>query len=79
MWWSIWKTIVNGGSQGFRVVLSNLCDEGDVVKVIAMNSHQLPQKGRRMRPIMGHTMHYRRIIITLQPGYFIPPLRKKRI
>ncbi|XLU94317.1 hypothetical protein S245_008669, partial [Arachis hypogaea] len=23
--------------------------------------------GRRMRPIMGHTMHYRRIIITLQP------------
>ncbi|XLS51231.1 hypothetical protein HN51_011908, partial [Arachis hypogaea] len=24
-------------------------------------------KGRRMRPIMGHTMHYRRIIITLQP------------
>nr|YP_009407299.1 ribosomal protein L23 [Drosera regia]YP_009407309.1 ribosomal protein L23 [Drosera regia]ASA46203.1 ribosomal protein L23 [Drosera regia]ASA46233.1 ribosomal protein L23 [Drosera regia] len=44
------------------------------VKVIAMNSHRLPRKGRRM----GHTMHYRRIIITLQPGYSIPPLRKKR-
>ncbi|RYQ91106.1 hypothetical protein Ahy_B09g096964 [Arachis hypogaea] len=42
-----------------------------------MNSHRLPVKGRRMRPIMGHTMHYRRMIITLQPGYSIPPLRKK--
>ena len=27
------------------------------VKVIAMNSHWLSGKGRRMRPIMGHTMH----------------------
>ena len=48
------------------------------VKVIVMNSHRLPVKGRRVRPIMGHTMHYRRMIITLQPGYSIPPLRKKR-
>ncbi|KAK6767609.1 hypothetical protein RDI58_035143 [Solanum bulbocastanum] len=29
------------------------------VKVIAMNSHRLPGKSRRMGPIMGHTMHYR--------------------
>ncbi|KAF4402756.1 hypothetical protein G4B88_010208 [Cannabis sativa] len=48
------------------------------VKVIAMNSHQLLGKGRRMGPIMGHTMHYKRIIITLQLGYSIPPLIKKR-
>nr|YP_010121418.1 ribosomal protein L23 [Isolepis setacea]YP_010121442.1 ribosomal protein L23 [Isolepis setacea]QRE78415.1 ribosomal protein L23 [Isolepis setacea]QRE78439.1 ribosomal protein L23 [Isolepis setacea]ULQ66412.1 ribosomal protein L23 [Isolepis setacea]ULQ66435.1 ribosomal protein L23 [Isolepis setacea] len=27
-----------------------------------------------MAPIMGHTMHYRRMIITLRPGYSIPPL-----
>ncbi|KAL9152294.1 hypothetical protein ABFS82_11G112700 [Erythranthe guttata] len=47
------------------------------VKVISMNSHRLPRKGRRMGPIMGHTMHYRRMIITLQPGYSIPPLTKK--
>nr|YP_009470994.1 ribosomal protein L23 [Anemopaegma chamberlaynii]YP_009471015.1 ribosomal protein L23 [Anemopaegma chamberlaynii]AVF97618.1 ribosomal protein L23 [Anemopaegma chamberlaynii]AVF97639.1 ribosomal protein L23 [Anemopaegma chamberlaynii] len=47
------------------------------VKVIAMNSHRLPGKGRRMGPIMGHTMHYRRMIITLLPGYSILPLRKK--
>nr|YP_010290905.1 ribosomal protein L23 [Gahnia tristis]YP_010290930.1 ribosomal protein L23 [Gahnia tristis]ULQ66063.1 ribosomal protein L23 [Gahnia tristis]ULQ66088.1 ribosomal protein L23 [Gahnia tristis] len=37
------------------------------VKVIAMNSHRLPRKGRRMGPMMGHTMHYRRMIITLPP------------
>ncbi|MQL68166.1 hypothetical protein Taro_000493 [Colocasia esculenta] len=48
------------------------------VKVIAMNSHRLPRKGRRMGPIMGHTMHYKRMIITLQPGYSIPPLIEKR-
>ncbi|KAL5579963.1 hypothetical protein UlMin_012405 [Ulmus minor] len=48
------------------------------VKVIAMNSHRLLGKGRRMGSIMGHTMHYKCMIITLQPGYSIPPLRKKR-
>nr|YP_009630728.1 ribosomal protein L23 [Eriocaulon buergerianum]YP_009630750.1 ribosomal protein L23 [Eriocaulon buergerianum]YP_009701168.1 ribosomal protein L23 [Eriocaulon decemflorum]YP_009701191.1 ribosomal protein L23 [Eriocaulon decemflorum]YP_010290817.1 ribosomal protein L23 [Eriocaulon cinereum]YP_010290836.1 ribosomal protein L23 [Eriocaulon cinereum]YP_010293013.1 ribosomal protein L23 [Eriocaulon alpestre]YP_010293032.1 ribosomal protein L23 [Eriocaulon alpestre]YP_010293098.1 ribosomal prot len=41
------------------------------VKVIAMNSHRLPRKGRRMG-------RYRRMIITLQPGYSIPPLIEKR-
>nr|YP_009975144.1 ribosomal protein L23 [Drypetes diopa]QNK04486.1 ribosomal protein L23 [Drypetes diopa] len=45
------------------------------VKVIAMNSHRLPGKVRRKKPIMGHTMHYRRMIITLHPGYSIPPLK----
>uniref|UniRef100_UPI0030FEB8A3 ribosomal protein L23 n=1 Tax=Dactylicapnos lichiangensis TaxID=54434 RepID=UPI0030FEB8A3 len=44
------------------------------VKVVAMTSHRLPGKGRRMGPMMGQTMHYRRMIITLQPGYSIPPL-----
>nr|YP_009946759.1 ribosomal protein L23 [Incarvillea sinensis]YP_009946782.1 ribosomal protein L23 [Incarvillea sinensis]QOE76751.1 ribosomal protein L23 [Incarvillea sinensis]QOE76774.1 ribosomal protein L23 [Incarvillea sinensis] len=41
-----------------------------------MNSHRLSGKGRRTGP--GHTMHYRRMIIPLQPGYSIPPPRKKR-
>nr|QAX91735.1 50S ribosomal protein L23 [Berneuxia thibetica] len=45
------------------------------LKVRAMNSHRLPGKGRRMGPRMGQTMHYRRMIITLQPGYSIPTLR----
>ncbi|CAN6454619.1 unnamed protein product [Victoria cruziana] len=48
------------------------------VKVVAMNSHRLPGKGRRMGPIMQHTMHYRRMIITLQPHYSIPPLIEKK-
>nr|UDZ60983.1 ribosomal protein L23 [Sagittaria guayanensis] len=57
------------------------------VKVIAMNSYRIPRKGRtvprkgrrvprkgrRVGPIMGHTMHYRRMIITLQPGDSILP------
>nr|YP_010048472.1 ribosomal protein L23 [Lonicera fulvotomentosa]QPK76826.1 ribosomal protein L23 [Lonicera fulvotomentosa] len=46
------------------------------VKIIAMTSHRLQAKGRRMGPSVGQTMHYRRMIITLQPGYSIPPLRK---
>nr|YP_010041811.1 acetyl-CoA carboxylase carboxyltransferase beta subunit [Arundo formosana]QPB15141.1 acetyl-CoA carboxylase carboxyltransferase beta subunit [Arundo formosana] len=50
------------------------------VKVVAVNSHRLPGKGRRMGPILGHTMHYRRMIITLQPGilfhfYFLIKLK----
>ena len=48
------------------------------VKVIATNSHRLPEKGRRMRPIMRQIMHYKRMIITLQPDFSIPPLKKKR-
>nr|AGW99011.1 ribosomal protein L23 [Ipomoea corymbosa] len=40
------------------------------VKVKAVNSHCLPPKSRRM----GQTM--RRVIITLQPGYSIQPLKK---
>ena len=47
------------------------------VKVIAMNSHRLPGKGKRTGRIMEHTMHYRRIIITLQRDYSILPLRKR--
>ncbi|KAM0062141.1 putative ribosomal protein L25/L23 [Helianthus debilis subsp. tardiflorus] len=47
------------------------------VKVIAMNSHRLREKDRRMGPIMGQTMHYKRMIIMLQPSYSIPPLEEK--
>ncbi|RCV25583.1 hypothetical protein SETIT_5G177100v2, partial [Setaria italica] len=48
------------------------------VKVVVVNSHRLPGKGRRMGPILGHTMHYRRMIITLQLGYSIPLLIEKQ-
>nr|AGW96803.1 ribosomal protein L23 [Ipomoea amnicola] len=40
------------------------------VKVKDVNSYRLPAKSRRM----GQTM--RRVIITLQPGYSIQPLKK---
>ena len=46
------------------------------IKVIAINSHRLPGKGKRRGRVMERTMHYRRIIITLQRGYSILPLRK---
>lgn len=48
------------------------------VKVIAMNSHRRPGKGKRTGRIMEHTMHYRRIIITLQRDYSILPLRIRK-
>ncbi|KAG5540148.1 hypothetical protein RHGRI_020396 [Rhododendron griersonianum] len=44
-----------------------------------MNSHRLPGKGKRTGRIMEHTMHYRRIIITLQRGYSIFLVEKKNI
>jgi large subunit ribosomal protein L23 len=48
------------------------------VKVVAVNSHRLPRKGKRRKPILGHTMHYRRMIIILQPGYSIPLLDREK-
>nr|YP_009108470.1 ribosomal protein L23 [Genlisea margaretae]YP_009108476.1 ribosomal protein L23 [Genlisea margaretae]CDI44030.1 ribosomal protein L23 [Genlisea margaretae]CDI44039.1 ribosomal protein L23 [Genlisea margaretae] len=69
---------VESGSTSTRTELKHWVELFFGVKVIAMTSHRLPGKGRRMGPIMGHTMHYRRMIITLQPGYSIPPLRNKR-
>uniref|UniRef100_M1BGM4 Pentatricopeptide repeat-containing protein n=1 Tax=Solanum tuberosum TaxID=4113 RepID=M1BGM4_SOLTU len=35
-----------------------------------MSNHRLPGKSRRMGPIMGHTMHYRRMIVTLHQVAF---------
>nr|WIL95970.1 ribosomal protein L23 [Caragana tibetica] len=68
----------NVESGSTRTEIKNWIERFFGVKVIAMNSHRLPIKGRRGRPIMGHTMLYTRLIITLQPGYSIPLFRKKR-
>ncbi|KAH7655931.1 large subunit ribosomal protein L23 protein [Dioscorea alata] len=35
------------------------------------------RNGRKMGPIMGHIMHYKYIIITLQLTYPMPPLLEK--
>nr|YP_010370722.1 ribosomal protein L23 [Stipa klimesii]YP_010370809.1 ribosomal protein L23 [Stipa penicillata]UOW79401.1 ribosomal protein L23 [Stipa klimesii]UOW79749.1 ribosomal protein L23 [Stipa penicillata] len=48
------------------------------VKVVAVNSYRLPGKGRRIGPILGHIMYYRRMIIPLQPGYSIPLLDREK-
>nr|YP_009413630.1 ribosomal protein L23 [Monotropsis odorata]ASN79017.1 ribosomal protein L23 [Monotropsis odorata] len=45
------------------------------VKVIAMNSHRLPGKRKRVGRIIEHTMNCKRMIITLQPGVFIIPVK----
>nr|AND48290.1 ribosomal protein L23 [Eosphagnum rigescens] len=42
------------------------------VEVIKMNSHRPPRKKRRIGPIIGHSVRYKRMIITLRSGYSIP-------
>jgi large subunit ribosomal protein L23 len=42
------------------------------VKVIRMNSHRPLKKKRRIGPIIGHLVRYKRMIITLRSGYSIP-------
>ncbi|KAL8249502.1 hypothetical protein R6Q59_006370 [Mikania micrantha] len=42
-----------------------------------MNSHRLRGKARRMGPISYVSMFQQKYGRTLQPGYSIPPLRKK--
>nr|YP_009559542.1 ribosomal protein L23 [Diphasiastrum digitatum]AZU95339.1 ribosomal protein L23 [Diphasiastrum digitatum] len=42
------------------------------VKVRAMNSHRPPRKKKYMGSIIAHSVRYKRMIITLQPGYSIP-------
>nr|UBX38508.1 ribosomal protein L23 [Cycas taiwaniana] len=46
------------------------------VKVIAMNSYRPPKKGGTVGPI-GHQIRCRRMIIALQPGYYIPLLSEE--
>nr|YP_009668353.1 ribosomal protein L23 [Scapania ciliata]QCW59128.1 ribosomal protein L23 [Scapania ciliata] len=47
------------------------------VKVIGINSHRLPRKGKKIGAISGYTTHYKRMIITLKSGYSIPLFSNK--
>jgi large subunit ribosomal protein L23 len=47
------------------------------VKVKAINSHISPKKKKRIGPIIGHSVRYKRMIITLQSGYSIPLFSNK--
>nr|YP_010719070.1 ribosomal protein L23 [Huperzia arctica]WDR47034.1 ribosomal protein L23 [Huperzia arctica] len=42
------------------------------VKVRAMNSHRPPGKKKYAGSIVTHSVRYKRMIITLKPGYSIP-------
>ncbi|PHT77836.1 50S ribosomal protein L23, chloroplastic [Capsicum annuum] len=75
LWKNQYTSNVESGSTGTEI--KHWVELFFSVKVIAMNSHRLSGKSRRMGPIMGYTMPYKHMIITLQPGYSIPPLSKK--
>jgi large subunit ribosomal protein L23 len=47
------------------------------VKVKAINSHIPPKKKKKIGPIIGHSVRYKRMIITLQSGYSIPLFSNK--
>jgi ribosomal protein L23 len=42
------------------------------VKVIAMNSYRLPEKGGKRGSMIGHPIHCKRMIIIVKPGASIP-------
>jgi ribosomal protein L23 len=42
------------------------------VKVIAMNSYRLPEKGGKRGSMIGHLIRCKRMIITLKPSDSIP-------
>ena len=42
------------------------------VKVIAMNSYRLPEKGGKRGSMIGHPIHCKRMIIIVKPGACIP-------
>ena len=42
------------------------------VKVIGINSHRLPAKGKKIGAMTGYTTRYKRMVITLKSGYSIP-------
>nr|YP_010139943.1 ribosomal protein L23 [Rhodobryum laxelimbatum]QQK56242.1 ribosomal protein L23 [Rhodobryum laxelimbatum] len=47
------------------------------VKVKAINSHVPPEKKKRISSIIGRSVRYKRMIITLHSGYSIPLFSNK--
>lgn len=47
------------------------------VKVKKINSHIPPEKKKKIGPIVGHSVRYKRMIITLQSDYSIPLFSNK--
>jgi len=42
------------------------------VKIIKINSHQLPKKKKRIGTMEGSIIRYKRVIVKLKPGFSIP-------
>lgn len=67
--------ILNVDSRSNKTKIKNWIELFFNVKVIGVNSYRPPQKKEKrgnIKQIMKHRMHYKRMIITLKPGYSIP-------
>jgi len=42
------------------------------VKVVGMNSHRPPKKKKRVGAVIGYPVRYKRMIVTLKVGDYIP-------
>nr|QYB21136.1 ribosomal protein L23 [Austrotaxus spicata] len=70
--------ILNVDSGSTKTKIKNWIELFFNVKVIGVNSYRPPQnRGKRgkIKQIMKHRMHNKRMIITLKPGYSIPLFR----
>nr|YP_009159044.1 ribosomal protein L23 [Amentotaxus argotaenia]AKP55071.1 ribosomal protein L23 [Amentotaxus argotaenia] len=69
------KYILNVNSGSTKIKIKNWIELFFNVKVIGVNSYRPPQKREKrgkIKQIMKHQMRYKRMIITLKPGYSIP-------
>jgi large subunit ribosomal protein L23 len=55
-----------------KVQIKKLIEELFEVKIIAVNSHRLPRRQKRLGLAKGYKNQYKRVIITLKPGNVIP-------
>nr|UHB41198.1 ribosomal protein L23 [Nageia fleuryi] len=67
---------LNVDSRSTKTRIKNWIELFFNVRVIAMNSYRPPEKKGKIRQIMRRQMRYRRMIITLEPGYSIPLLQE---
>nr|YP_009020362.1 ribosomal protein L23 [Podocarpus lambertii]YP_009631248.1 ribosomal protein L23 [Podocarpus latifolius]YP_010569645.1 ribosomal protein L23 [Podocarpus parlatorei]YP_010569809.1 ribosomal protein L23 [Podocarpus sellowii]QJF73021.1 ribosomal protein L23 [Podocarpus milanjianus]AHL24801.1 ribosomal protein L23 [Podocarpus lambertii]QCA41112.1 ribosomal protein L23 [Podocarpus latifolius]UZF97350.1 ribosomal protein L23 [Podocarpus parlatorei]UZF97516.1 ribosomal protein L23 [Podocarpus s len=67
---------LNVDSRSTKTRIKNWIELFFNVRVIAINSYRPPEKKGKIRQIMRRQMRYRRMIITLEPGYSIPLLQE---
>nr|QYB21581.1 ribosomal protein L23 [Halocarpus bidwillii] len=63
---------LNVDSRSTKTRIKNWIELFFNVRVIAINSYRPPEKKGKIKQIMRRRMRYRRMIITLKPGYSIP-------